>query len=217
MHRIKPEDLLREGLGELGVTPEDSQMHAFLMYLSGLKKWSRAYNLTGLKNDEDIVIKHFLDSLLYLHAMPAGKLRVADVGSGAGFPGIPLKIIRPETEMYLIEPTVKKCIFLRNILQQLDLKDVVVIGKRIEDIKTSRDLDLPVDVAVTRALFDTSEFIRKSAHIVRSGGMLILNKGPKVREEVQALGAIPYELLTVHLPLSAIKRNLVVIRLPDST
>ena len=69
-----------------------------MTYLSELKRWNKAYNLTGITKDEDIVIKHFLDSLLYLKAMPTDELRVADIGSGAGFPGIPMKIIRPEID-----------------------------------------------------------------------------------------------------------------------
>jgi 16S rRNA (guanine527-N7)-methyltransferase len=206
--------LLKKSLIELGLTPSDDQINAFLLYLSELKKWNKAYNLTGLKKDEDIVIKHFLDSLLYFNAMPDGRLRIADVGSGAGFPGIPLKIIRPETEMYLIEPTLKKCMFLRNILRQLDLKKVEVIEKRIEEVEADQDLVSPVDIAVTRALFDIKEFIRKSSHIVRHSGLLILNKGPKVKEELKALGDVPYDLLTVNLPSSDIKRTLVIIKLP---
>ena len=82
-----------------------------MTYLSELKKWNRAYNLTGLAKDEDIIIKHFLDSLLYLKAIPQGALQVADIGTGAGFPGIPITIIRPEIEMYLIEPSGKKVRF----------------------------------------------------------------------------------------------------------
>jgi 16S rRNA (guanine527-N7)-methyltransferase len=103
----KTDELLEKGINELGITPSKQQINNFITYLSELKKWNKAYNLTGLKKDEDIIIKHFLDSLLYLKAIPHGEITVADVGSGAGFPGIPIKIIRPEIDMYLVEPSRK--------------------------------------------------------------------------------------------------------------
>lgn len=182
-----------------------------MTYLSELKKWNKAYNLTGLKKDEDIIIKHFLDSLLYLKVIPDGKIKVADIGTGAGFPGIPIKIIRPEIEMYLIEPSRKKSAFLGHIIRQLQLKNTEVIEKRLEDTKGL----LTVDVAVTRALFDVKDFFKKASHIVRQGGMLILNKGPKVKDELKALMDITYDLLILNLPLTDIKRYLVIVKLSD--
>jgi 16S rRNA (guanine527-N7)-methyltransferase len=209
---VEIEELLSNGLIALGFTPSEQQINAFITYLSELKKWNRVYNLTSIKKDEDIVIKHFLDSLLYLKAMPAGKTKVADIGSGAGFPGIPIKIVRPEIELCLVEPSTKKSAFLRNIIVQLGLKKTVVMEKRVEDTKGL----LAVDVALTRALFDVKDFIRKASPIVRKGGILILSKGPKVKEELKTLKDIRYSLLTVALPLSEIKRHLVVVRINES-
>ncbi len=205
--------LFRDGLGELGLTPSEEQIHAFMAYLSELKKWNKAYNLTGLKKDEDIIIKHFLDSLLYLKAMPAGEIKVADVGSGAGFPGIPIKIIRPEIEMYLIEPSRKKSAFLRHIITQLGLKKIEVIEKRIEEVKVNRELSAPVDIAVTRALFEIKKFIKKASHIVKPDGIFVLNKGPKVKEEIRTLKDVKYEILLINLPCSDVNRYLVMLNL----
>jgi 16S rRNA (guanine527-N7)-methyltransferase len=170
---VEIEELLRNGLNAIGLTPSEQQINAFIIYLSELKKWNRVYNLTGIKRDEDIVVKHFLDSLLYLKAMPAGEIDVADVGSGAGFPGVPIKIVRPEIEMYLMEP-------------------------------------------LTRALFDVKDFVRKASPVVKKGGILILSKGPKVREELKTVKDTRYDLLTVALPLSGIKRHLVVVRINET-
>jgi len=206
-------ELLKEGLSELGLIPAEEQINAFIIYLSELKRWNKAYNLTGIKKDEDIVIKHFLDSLLYLKAMPTGELRVADVGSGAGFPGIPIKIILPDIEMYLIEPTGKKSIFLRYIIRQLDFKKTEVLEKRIEEVNVHQELALPVDIAVTRALFDIKDFIKKASHIVKKGGTIILNKGPKVKEELNILRDVKHEILTIKLPLSDINRHIVIVRI----
>jgi 16S rRNA (guanine527-N7)-methyltransferase len=207
------DQLLKDGLIALGLPTSDEQIHAFSIYLSELKKWNKAYNLTGLKKDEDIIIKHFLDSLLYLKAIPDGGIKVADIGTGAGFPGIPIKIIRPEISMYLIEPSGKKSAFLRHIIRLFQLRNINVIEKRIEEVKVNQELTSPVDVAVTRALFDIKEFIKKASHIVKKDGLLILNKGPKVKEELMGIEGMTYEILVIALPLSNIKRNIVVVKL----
>lgn len=206
-------ELLKIGLEESGLLPSNEQIDAFMTYLSELKKWNKAYNLTGLEKDEDIVIKHFLDSLLYLRAMPPGEPRIADAGSGAGFPGIPVKIMRPQTEIYLIEPSQKKTAFLRHIIRRLAMDKIEVIESRVEQIKVNQELPLPVDIAVTRALFSIGEFIKKAAHIVKRGGILVLNKGPKVKEELKNLSGVHYDLQTVPLPLTGITRYLVIVRL----
>lgn len=213
MHDRKPNELLRDGIIELGLMPSKEQINAFMAYLSELKKWNKAYNLTALKKDEDIIIKHFLDSLLYLKAIPDGEIRIADVGSGAGFPGIPIKIIMPEIETFLIEPSRKKSAFLRHITRQLRLEKIEVIEKRIEEIKVNHELLFPVDVAVTRALFSVKDFLKKASHIVRKGGILILNKGPKVKDDTKMLKGIEYEILTLHLPLSDIQRYILIFKI----
>jgi 16S rRNA (guanine527-N7)-methyltransferase len=210
---VEIKELLKIGLEESGLLPSNEQIEAFMTYLSELKKWNKAYNLTGLEKDEDIVIKHFLDSLLYLRAMPPGEPRIADAGSGAGFPGIPLKIMRPQTEIYLIEPSQKKTAFLRHVIRRLAMEKIDVIESRVEQIKVDQELPLPVDIAVTRALFSIGEFIKKAAHIVKRGGSLVLNKGPKVKEEMKNLRGVHYDLQTVTLPLTGITRYLVIVRL----
>jgi 16S rRNA (guanine527-N7)-methyltransferase len=210
---VEIKELLKIGLEESGLLHSNEQIDAFMTYLSELKKWNKAYNLTGIEKDEDIVIKHFLDSLLYLRAMPPGEPRIADAGSGAGFPGIPVKIMRPQTEIYLIEPSQKKTAFLRHIIRRLAMDKIEVIESRVEQIKVNQELPLPVDVAVTRALFSIGEFIKKAAHIVKRGGSLVLNKGPKVKEEMKNLRGVHYDLQTVTLPLTGITRYLVIVRL----
>ena len=203
---LSPESILKKGLKELSLVLSEDQLRAFMTYLSELKRWNKAYNLTALKTDEDIVIKHFLDSLLYLRAIPEGEISVMDVGSGAGFPGIPIKIMRPETEMHLLEPSRKKAGFLRHVIRMFGLEGIEVVEKRIEDVGL-----LMVDVAVTRALFDIKEFAEKAFSHLNKGGRLVVSKGPRVSEELKTLKEIDYELLTLTLPFSTIKRFIVVI------
>jgi 16S rRNA (guanine527-N7)-methyltransferase len=212
MRDAKLNELLKDGLVELGLTPSAKQISSFMTYLSELKKWNKVYNLTGLKKDKDIIIKHFFDSLLYLKVLPDCETKIADIGTGAGFPGIPLKIIRTEIDMYLIEPSRKKSAFLRHITRRLELKRIEVIEKSIQEIKVNKGLPCLVDAAVTRALFSIKDFTKKTSLIVKKGGTLILNKGPKVDEELKMLQNGKYEVLPVNLPFSDIKRYIVTVR-----
>ncbi|HAM49168.1 MAG TPA: 16S rRNA (guanine(527)-N(7))-methyltransferase RsmG [Nitrospiraceae bacterium] len=202
-----PESLMIKGLKELALPFTQGQVRLFMAYLTELKKWNKAYNLTSLKTDEDIIIKHFLDSLLYLKALPHGNISVVDVGSGAGFPGIPIKIMRPEIVMYLLEPSRKKTNFLRNIIKVLGLEAIEIMERRIENVEP-----LAADVAVTRALFDIKEFSEKARPLVKRGGRLILSKGPKVHEELKTIKnkGIACEILILKLPLTDIVRSMVI-------
>lgn len=202
---------LSKGLKEFSLPSDSEKITAFMTYLNELKKWNRTYNLTSLRNDEDIVIKHFLDSLLYLKALPEGRLDIMDVGSGAGFPGIPLKIIRPEMMLYLVEPSRKKVAFLEHIIRALGLNDVKVIEKKVEEVS-----GIEVDAALTRALFDIEEFYKKALHILREGGRLILSKGPKIEEEIKKIKKrLQFETLKIRLPLTNIYRYIVIIYYPS--
>jgi 16S rRNA (guanine527-N7)-methyltransferase len=206
------DELLKKGLEELSLPPFEEYLISFKTYLLELKKWNRIHNLTGIKEDADIITKHFLDSLLYMKGMPQGALKVADIGSGAGFPGIPIKIICPEIEMYLIESSVKKSLFLRHIINLLKIKNIAVIEERVEHIKES----FIVDIAMTRALFTIDDFIKKASHIIKDGGMLIHSKGPKVREELKKLKDTNYEIIPCNLPLADIKRYIVTVKIEES-
>jgi 16S rRNA (guanine527-N7)-methyltransferase len=200
-------DLLRKGLDMLRLPYTGGQINAFLVYLAELKKWNRAYNLTGLKTEEDIVIKHFLDSLLFLKVLPADAQSIADVGSGAGFPGIPIKIMRQDLSMVLIEPSQKKARFLEHVQRTLGIAGLDIMNKRIEDVE-----DLRVDAALTRALFSMKEFISKADTILKENGVCILSKGPKVEEELRELHGREVCREDIPLPFQKGSRHLVVIR-----
>ena len=201
------EDLLKKGLDQLEISWNDLQIRAFRTYLSELKKWNRVHNLTGLKSDRDIIIKHFLDSILFLKVLPEGVSTVADIGSGAGFPGIPIKIMAPVLKLFLLEPSKKKVVFLKHICGKLGLEGVEVLDRRIEDVEGLR-----VDAAMTRALYSVGEFIEKAARILTTKGVLILSKGPKLREELECLGINNITVSDIELPFTGTTRHLVVVR-----
>jgi len=203
----KTDELLRKGIAELGFQYTEKQINLFLTYLEELKKWNKAYNLTAIKTDKEIIIKHFLDSLLFSKVMPPDTQSVADIGSGAGFPGIPIKIINPGLKMFLVEPVQKKALFLRHICTKLNLEDTEVIDKRIEDTK-----GLKVDAAVTRALFSIKDFIDKAGIILKKNGILVLSKGPKLDEELKKIRPEQFVLKDLQLPYLNITRHLVIVR-----
>ena len=202
-----PESLIEEGLRELSLAHTPDHILPFSVYLAELKRWNRAYNLTSMKGDEDIIIKHFMDSLLYLKGLPLGEISVMDVGSGAGFPGIPLKIVRPEIKLYLLEPSRKRATFLRHVVHLLGLDSVEIIEKRIEETGSP-----VVDVAVTRALFTLKDFWEKASPVTKKDGRIIMSKGPKVKEELVGIEGtgIDYEMVTMKLPLTGISRHIVI-------
>jgi 16S rRNA (guanine527-N7)-methyltransferase len=212
---MKPEDLLKQGLTELDISCSEKQVRAFLTYLSELKKWNRAYNLTGLKTDDDIIIKHFLDSLLYIKALPSSPFHMADIGAGAGFPGMPVRIMMPEITLTLIESSRKKAAFLRNMVRTLGLKRVTVLEERIEHLGS--EFGQFFDTIVSRATFSIREFLAVACSYVRPGGTLVLNKGPKVRDELAELEKHPAmmrcvkELIHCTLPVVETGRTLVVL------
>jgi 16S rRNA (guanine527-N7)-methyltransferase len=212
---MNPEELLRKGLKELGIPYTEEHITAFMTYLSELKKWGRAFNLTSLKTDRDIIIKHFLDSLLYLTIIPEGALKLADIGAGAGFPGVPVKIIRPEIETVLVESSRKKAAFLRNIIRHLRLADIHVLEQRIEHL--GKEYKNKYDIIASRATFSMREFLTKACPYVKEQGIAILNKGPKISKECKELEESPFykdavkEILTLQLPFIRAERNLIVL------
>jgi 16S rRNA (guanine527-N7)-methyltransferase len=199
------QEFLKKGLLELGLNLPADADNMFLSYLSELKKWNRAYNLTALKNDRDIIIKHFFDSLLFLKAFPQESGNVCDVGSGAGFPGIPIGILRPDISITLIEPSRKKYAFLKNIIRVLGLNNITVIESRVEGVQDSE-----FTIAVTRALFSINEFVEKTKHLVIEGGCFILSKGPKFQDELKKIPAYAHFVhIEAILPLTSLQRHLI--------
>ena len=238
-----PDELLKKGLSELGFSCSDAQIDAFRTLLSELKKWNKTYNLTALKTDEDIIIKHFLDSLLYLKAidpripltltlshkgrgnsltfppplMGGGEgegessysFNLCDVGTGAGFPGIPIKIIRPEIKITLVESSRKKTAFLRHIIRLFKLETISVLEQRVENL--GAEYGKAFDIIVSRATFKTNDFLKKACPFVKDNGILVLSKGPGASEEIKGITAVQ-KILKLKLPLAGDERNLIILK-----
>ena len=171
----------------LGLELNETQLKQYRDYIALLKLWNQKMNLTAIDDDEGIYLKHFYDSLLSIkYVKYEGTL--ADVGSGAGFPGLVLKIAYPELKVDLIEPIKKRCTFLKEVIETLDLKDVEVINERSEDLaKMKRE---KYDIVTARAVADLSVLSELCAPLVKVKGLFIALKGQKAKEETkQALEA----------------------------
>ena len=127
-------DVLIDGASTFGIELGKSQVSALASYYRELDRWNQKINLTSIHDTKETAIKHFLDSLLYSQALEQRKdISLLDVGSGAGFPGLPLKILVPELHVTLLEPNEKKTSFLRHIIGTLDLQDVSVVSRSLRD------------------------------------------------------------------------------------
>ncbi len=205
-------ETLKAGLLELGLESKDETIAAFELYLRELKKWNRIHNITSITDESEIVGKHFLDSLIYLKAIPPDIQNLCDVGSGGGFPGLPIALVRKDIAYTLLEPARKKSAFLRQMRRLLCLRDIEIIESRAEEVE-----DRQFDVVVTRATFSIADMLKKAGHLIKNEGILIMSKGPKYEDELQGVQA-PYrvEVMPVNLPCQQMIRNLIVVRREES-
>jgi len=187
-------------------------MAQFETYLNRLVEVNKVMNLTAITEPEEVYEKHFLDSCLISPQLKAHD-KVADVGSGAGFPGLCLAIIRDDIEVTLIEPTAKRCKFLSDLILELDLKNVWVVNSRIEDLPCVRE---SFDVVTARAVAQLSILLELCVPSVKVGGLMIAMKGQKALEELEeaskAIKLLHLSLLSaepVTLPNAGLRHNLV--------
>jgi len=175
------ERTLLVGARAQGIALDPAQAAALLRLISELREWNQRFNLTGITDPVEMVRKHLLDSLSvqpYLRGT-----RIADVGTGAGFPGLPLAVINPERQFALIEATGKKARFVRHAADAMGLANVEVIPARSEDWRGPA----PFESVLTRALGKLAEFVRVAGHLCAPGGRLLAMKGRHPDSEIAAL------------------------------
>ncbi len=197
---------LSEALAALGLDPEPRQEVAWLDYLDLMAKWNKTFNLTAIHELERMLTHHLLDSLAVAPHVGAGPL--LDVGSGAGLPGIPLAILRPELKVTLLDASQKKCGFMQQAAIELKLPNVTVVHARVEEFRP-RDGFAQV---VSRAFSELSEFVRLTRHLVAEGGEWLAMKGLYPNEEIaQLTGARVTRDIPLHVPGLNADRHLIVL------
>jgi 16S rRNA (guanine527-N7)-methyltransferase len=196
--------LLTDGARELGVPLSEGQADAFMLYLRELRKWNQKTNLTAIEDPKEIVIKHFLDSLSLIKILPEDAKTAADIGSGAGFPGIPIKIAVPDLIIASVDPAHKKAAFQRHIIRLLGLEDIRVVEARVEDAAAGPER---FDVIFSRAFKEPEGLLPLAGPLLAEGGQVVLSLGPSVGEEPPPGWEIARRE-EVALPFSDIKRIL---------
>jgi len=205
------------GLRQLDLALSDQQLEQFIRYQQELLDWSARFNLTAITESEGVQMKHFLDSLTLLAARDRPRTRLLDIGSGAGFPGLALKIVRPEWEITLLEATGKKVTFLRHIIETLHLDSIEAVQGRAEELAHQSAYRAAFDVVTGRAVASLSTLLEYSAPYCRVGGALIFPKKGELADELQhgkrtagLLGARFKADLPVQIPGLADGRRLLV-------
>lgn len=186
---------------------EETILEQFLRYRQELLDWNTRVNLTAITSPEEVLIKHFLDSLSLLSVYDRPGAHLLDIGTGAGFPGLPLKIVRPRWKVLLFEATGKKVTFLQHMIETLQLQDVVAVHGRAEELAHKAEYRASFDVVTARAVASLPTLLEYAAPFCRVGGKIILLKKGDLAEELiqgkraaQQVGAVLEDDVAVRLP-----------------
>jgi 16S rRNA (guanine527-N7)-methyltransferase len=177
--------MLRDNARQLNIELNDAQLAQFTIYKNELMSWNAKINLISEKSAREIITRHFLDSLTALPFMDNPDARIIDIGCGAGFPGLPLKIAQPRLKVYLLEANRKKVSFLKHILRLLRLSDVMVLHDRFENIIRNNAWKEKFDFLVSRAALKLPALQALSGFFLTPDGEFIAWKGTNVEEEIK--------------------------------
>lgn len=217
--------ILRSGFKELEIDYNDDIIQKFENYKSLLKEWNEKINLTAIKDDTEIDIKHFLDSLtIFKTDRIEDGLKIIDIGTGGGFPGLPIKIMKSGTEVVLLDSLNKRINFLNEVIETLNLSNISTIHGRAEDFGKNEEYREQFDIAVSRAVASLNILSEYCLPFVKIGGYFIAMKGPELINEIEsaksALDILGGEIVNkfgVKLPSSDITHYLIVIKKVNTT
>jgi 16S rRNA (guanine527-N7)-methyltransferase len=200
---------LQAGIATLGLPLNEEQVDKMMTYLALLIKWNSVYNLTSIRDPQEMVKQHLLDSLSAVHAFTQAS-NVLDVGSGGGLPGIILAIAFPATAVSMIDIVNKKTAFLTQVKAELKLKNVTVYTGRVEVLKVEKKFD----VITSRAFSELNNFVNWSGHLLADGGRFIAMKGVSPAHEIERLpeGWQVESIEALKVPGLDVERHLVYVR-----
>ncbi len=213
------EDILTIASEKINIPLGEDEKALFEKYYDELILWNKTISLVSARSPLDIPVKHFIDSLTVLPFIEKKRSRLLDLGAGAGFPGIPLKIVLKPLKLTLVESSRKKANFLKHVTRRLDLDDVTVINGRIESIAGERSHRESYDIVISRATFKLPELIEQGTPFLSPGGTLIAMKGKNTEIEVRESSdlalkkglALP-EYRDIELPITGHKRKLLLFK-----
>ena len=218
-------DIIKRAAEDVHMEFTSVQYEQFITYKELLKEWNNKMNLTAITEDEAIIKKHFIDSIKAFRAEPFKSCKsLIDVGSGAGFPGIPIGIMRADLSIVLLDSLNKRVTFLNTVASELGLNNIKAIHGRAEEESRKKEHRERYDVATSRAVANMSSLSEFCLPFVKKGGYFIPLKGPAIEEEILAskkaikvLGGNLEEIIPVNIEDSDLKHNLVVVKKLNNT
>ncbi|WP_337664266.1 16S rRNA (guanine(527)-N(7))-methyltransferase RsmG [Suilimivivens sp.] len=218
---------LKKDLNEFGIELTAEMEEQFLLYYNMLIEWNSFMNLTAITDFDEVLKKHFTDSVSLIRAIPdlgEKNYRMIDIGTGAGFPGIPLKIVFPNISVVLLDSLNKRVNFLKEVISKLQLTDITAVHGRAEDFAQNKEYRESFDLCVSRAVANLSTLSEYCLPFVKKNGRFISYKSEKVSEEfeisgkaISVLGGEYENQVTFELPDSDIYRNLFIIKKKSAT
>jgi 16S rRNA (guanine527-N7)-methyltransferase len=209
-------DILLTGAEQIGLSLSPSVLERFLYYIAELKHWNERINLTAVTDDREIAIKHFLDSLTIVPYL-RGVKKVLDIGAGAGFPGLPVKIFAPSIAVCLLEASEKKCFFLRHCVRGMQLEGVEIVHGRAEDPSLIKQYGSAFDLVVLRAVAGLLPSMRLALPYTKEEGFIVGMRGKQGAEEQKKMEWASLDLRLVEmkrltLPLTKEQRVLLLLQ-----
>lgn len=214
---------MQEYSKEIGILLHEEQINQFYGYMQLLLEWNQKINLTAITKPEEIILKHFIDSMTIVKYIEENT-KLIDIGTGAGFPGIPLKIIRPDIQIILIDSLNKRIKFLKEVIEKLGLEKIQALHFRVEELGKNKIYRETFDYATSRAVANLATLAEYMLPLVKKNGYCISMKGPNIEEEKQQsykaisiLGGKLEKVDKFQLPQSNIDRNIVIIHKKKTT
>ncbi len=223
MEKQKFNQIIKEYAKEISIELDDKKVEQFYMYMELLLEWNEKINLTAITKPEEVILKHFIDSLTIINKIKPNT-KIVDVGTGAGFPGIPIKIVKEDVEIVLVDSLNKRIHFLDEVIQKLGLTKIETIHSRAEELGRNKKIRETFDYATSRAVANLSTLSEYLMPFVKVGGNVIAMKGSEIEEELQkaqkAISILGGEVIAVEkfiLPKSDIKRHIITIKKRNMT
>ena len=197
--------LLATGIAQMGLNVSRETQEKLLAYIALLQKWNKVYNLTAVRDKNEMVTLHLLDSLSVLPYINAGSL--LDVGSGGGLPGVVLAIVKPDLQVTTIDTVQKKAIFMRQVKGELDLKNLEVVHSRVENYQA----DKKFEVIISRAFSELALFVSLTKHLLADGGKWLAMKGQVPGAELDDLEVKNFKIIPLNVANLEAQRHLIVL------